>query len=249
MGDLPKALLIPAFLGFLSAPSDQLQFYCFSLSLSLSLSRCIYLPIYSVTKWGLMMKKGNGSPEHKLDRKVVERNRRIHMKGLYFRLSSLLPPHHFKPTKDMSQLDLLDQAATYIKQLKERTDELEARREAAAAASGQQLRINKKKKKKKNVVSDADDGDGSMMYGFRAPVVEFRELGSIIEVVLISGLKNKFMLCEVIRVLQDEGAEVVSASCCTKEDRIFHTLHAQVKVSRVGVETSRVCQRLQELAC
>nr|QFU85211.1 bHLH10 [Diospyros kaki] len=241
MGDLPKALLIPAFLGFLSAPSDQLQFYCFSLS------RCIYLSIYSVTKWGLMMKKGNGSPEHKLDRKVVERNRRIHMKGLCFKLSSLLPPHHFKPTKDMSQLDLLDQAATYIKQLKERRDELEARREAAAAASGQQLRINKKKKK--NVVSDDDDGDGGMMYGFRAPVVEFRELGSIIEAVLISGLKNKFMLCEVIRVLQDEGAEVVSASCCTKEDRVFHTLHAQVKVSRVGVETSRVYQRLQELAC
>ncbi|KAI4326702.1 hypothetical protein MLD38_031989 [Melastoma candidum] len=30
----------------------------------------------------------------KPDRKTVERNRRIHMKGLCFKLSSLIPPHH-----------------------------------------------------------------------------------------------------------------------------------------------------------
>lgn len=36
---------------------------------------------------------------NKLDRKTVERNRRIHMKGLCLRLTSLVPPHYFKPSR------------------------------------------------------------------------------------------------------------------------------------------------------
>ena len=35
----------------------------------------------------------------KLDRKTVERNRRIHMKGLCLRLTSLVPPHYFNPSR------------------------------------------------------------------------------------------------------------------------------------------------------
>lgn len=41
----------------------------------------------------------SNSPEKKLDRKTVERNRRIHMKGLCFKLTSLVPLQHFQPSK------------------------------------------------------------------------------------------------------------------------------------------------------
>jgi hypothetical protein len=44
------------------------------------------------------MKKRN-SESSRLDRKTVERNRRIHMKDLCLKLASLLPPHLFKPSK------------------------------------------------------------------------------------------------------------------------------------------------------
>ncbi|GFZ07809.1 hypothetical protein Acr_19g0007460 [Actinidia rufa] len=182
------------------------------------------------------MKKSNSSPE-KLDRKTVEKNRRMIMKDLRFKLTSLVPPHHFKPSKELlSQQDQLDQVALYIKQLKERVEELKTKR---SLAMGNKIGTNK------NKIRDTTDGSYS---GF--PVVfELRDLGSSLEVTLISGLKKNFVLNEVISVLQDEGADVVSVHFSTNGDKVFHTLHAQVKVSRVGVETSRVYQRLQQLLC
>ncbi|XP_034672672.1 transcription factor bHLH162-like isoform X1 [Vitis riparia] len=176
------------------------------------------------------MTKMNGPPL-KPDRKTTERNRRIHMKSLCFKLSSLIPPNQFKTSKDMlSQQDQLEQAANYIKQLKERIEELKGRKELATRVSGTN-----------NNLIDA------VMIGLRLPVIDLRDLGSSLEVMLISGLNKNFMLYEVISVLEEEGAEVVSASVSTVGDKVFHSLHAQVKISRVGVETSRVWQRLQEL--
>ncbi|RVX18584.1 Transcription factor bHLH167 [Vitis vinifera] len=233
------------------------------------------------------MTKMNGPPL-KPDRKTTERNRRIHMKSLCFKLSSLIPPNQFKtskshhmsllivpsmlrhwpcpgkvptifaasypglptkPDKDsvfmdqfklvmativiqdmLSQQDQLEQAANYIKQLKERIEELKGRKELATRVAGTN-----------NNLIDA------VMIGLRLPVIDLRDLGSSLEVMLISGLNKNFMLYEVISVLEEEGAEVVSASVSTVGDKVFHSLHAQVKISRVGVETSRVWQRLQEL--
>ncbi|KAI7986700.1 Transcription factor bHLH162 [Camellia lanceoleosa] len=177
-----------------------------------------------------MKKRSSTSPE-KLDRKTVERNRRIHMKALCVKLTSLIPPNHFKPSKEMlSQHDQLDQAATYIKQLKERIEELKSMKALAMSS-------NNTNNETTNTTTD----------DFKLPVFELRDLGSSLEVLLISGLKRNFKLYEVISVLQDEGADVVTATCATVGDKVFHTIHAQVKVSRVGVETSRICQRLQEL--
>lgn len=168
---------------------------------------------------------------NKLDRKTVERNRRIHMKGLCLRLTSLVPPHYFKPSRDMlSQQDQLDQTAAYIKELKERIDELKVKKELLAPMSM--------------------DGTmrSSISTSFIVPVVELRELGSSnIEVVVVSGLDKNFRLCDVISVLQEEGTDVISTNISRVGDRVFHTLHAQVKVCRVGVDTTRIWQRLQGL--
>ncbi|KAG5522911.1 hypothetical protein RHGRI_034907 [Rhododendron griersonianum] len=141
----------------------------------------------------------------------------------------------------LSQQEQLDQVATYVKQLKERVDELKARK---AIAMGNNNNITGTKNQNKETSSSS-----SMSEYFRSPVVELRDLGSILEVNLVTGLEKNFKLCEVIGILHEEGTEVVSAGFSTFGDRVFHTLHAQVRVSRVGVETSRVCQRLQELVC
>ncbi|CAK9169365.1 unnamed protein product [Ilex paraguariensis] len=177
--------------------------------------------------------RSNSSPD-KLDRKTIERNRRIHMKSLCFKLTSLVPPHHFKPSKDMlSQQDQLDQVATYIKQLRDRVQELE----------GRKIKLSLGTSGSKNNTKD------SIMTGSRLPVVELRESGSTLEVVLVSGLEKNYLLYEVISILEDEGAEVLSATMSTVGDKVFHTVHAQVRISRFGVETARACQRLQELVC
>ena len=115
----------------------------------------------------------------------------------------------------MSQQAQLDQVALYIKQLKERVEELKVKR---SLAMGDKIGTNT------NNIRDTTDGS---YLGF--PVVfELRDLGSSLEVTLISGLKKNFVLNEVISVLQDEGADVVSVHFSTIGDKVFHTLHAQV---------------------
>ncbi|KAJ0049177.1 hypothetical protein Pint_15422 [Pistacia integerrima] len=177
-------------------------------------------------------KVSDQSSSSKLDRKIIERNRRHHMKTLCFKLASLIPSQQIRTSKDIiSQGDQLDQAATYIKQLRDRIEKLKEIKEAATESV---------KTSNSNIMDTVN-------FGLRLPVVDLRECGPSIEVVLISGLQKNFMLYEAISILEDEGAEVVSASFSTLGDKLFHTIHAQVRISRLGVETSRVCQRLHEL--
>lgn len=49
--------------------------------------------------WQHRKMKKSISESSRPDRKTVERNRRIHMKGLCFKLASLIPSHHFKHSK------------------------------------------------------------------------------------------------------------------------------------------------------
>ncbi|KAK7389053.1 hypothetical protein VNO78_23885 [Psophocarpus tetragonolobus] len=170
------------------------------------------------------------SASSKFDRKTLERNRRIHMKTLCFKLVSIIPSKYLKPTKDvLSQQDQLDLAATYIKHLKEKIEKLKGEKEQAMRSNQNKNRI-------------FDIGSQSQM-----PLLEIKDLGSGIEVMLVTGLNKNFMLYEVISVLEEEGAEVVTANFSNVDDKIFYTVHAQVKISRVGVEPTRVYQRLQEL--
>lgn len=113
----------------------------------------------------------------------------------------------------MSQQNQLDYAASYIKHLKERIEKLEKIKQQALMPT-----------------ETCRDSTNNMTNsgGLRLPVFELRDLGSTIEVILISGLQKNFMLYEIISVLQQEGAEVVSASFSTVGDKIFHSIHAQV---------------------
>ncbi|XWS37470.1 hypothetical protein CRYUN_Cryun19dG0045700 [Craigia yunnanensis] len=184
------------------------------------------------------MKKngGVGDSTSKPDRKTIERNRRIHMKTLCFKLTSLIAHNHFKPSKEtVSELEQLDLAAAYIKHLRERIEKLKEMKEQVM--------------KSIEVSSNSSIMKTNASVGLSLPVVELRDLGSSIEVVLITGLNKNFMLYEVITILEQEGAEVISASFSTVGGKIFYTLHAQAKISRVGVETTRVCQRLKEMIC
>ncbi|RVW44622.1 hypothetical protein CK203_027454 [Vitis vinifera] len=67
------------------------------------------------------------------------------------------------------------------------------------------------------------------------------------KVCLTSGLNKKFMLYQVIDVLVEEAAQVVALSYSIVGDKIFYTLSVQAVSSRIGIETSRVQERLTEL--
>lgn len=112
----------------------------------------------------------------------------------------------------MTQQDYLDLAASYIKSLQGRIEKLKQKRESGTNSNG----INK-------------DISNEMPIGTRLPVIEVRHQESNLEVVLISGLNRSFTFHEVISILEEEGAEVVNATFSIVGDKIFHTIHSQVR--------------------
>lgn len=130
----------------------------------------------------------------------------------------------------VTQLDQLDSAAAYIKQLKERIEALKRRKEGGGKGEG--------------ATTAAVAGGGG---GVRMPVIEVRCQDGTLDVVLISEAGRPFKLHEVITVLGQEGAEVVSASFSVVGDKIFYTIHSQALSSRIGLDAARVSERLQDL--
>ncbi|XP_042488065.1 transcription factor bHLH162-like [Macadamia integrifolia] len=175
------------------------------------------------------MKISSSTSTSKLARKTIERNRRMHMKGLCFKLASLIP-RHFNTTKEISsQQDQLDHAASYIKELRQRLEELKERKQEAI-----------------NICGINNDIRETMSIGSNVPVLELRDMGHSLEVTLITGLNKNLMFTEVISVLTEEGAEVVNASFSVMGEKVFYTIHSQATSSRIGVDTTRLCQRLKE---
>ncbi|KAL6349852.1 hypothetical protein AAG906_001739 [Vitis piasezkii] len=162
----------------------------------------------------------HGSNLTQVDRNAVERERRMYMKELFSRLAFLIPTRPFK----VSLPELLDQAITHVKQSKERVEML---------------------KQRKQLVEGNPDMTGGT--GSRSSVIAVCDLGSILQVCLTSGLNKKFMLYQVIDVLVEEAAEVVALSYSIVDDKIFYTISVQAVSSRIGIETSRVQERLTEL--
>ncbi|CAO2185282.1 unnamed protein product [Urochloa humidicola] len=180
---------------------------------------------------------GGGGGGCKLERKDVEKNRRLHMKGLCHKLSSLIPPaathasllseaaaaaSASNPNKDT--VTQLDSAAAYIKQLKDRIEALKRRKEGGGSA-----------------------GKGGASAAGALPVVEVRYQDGTLDVVLISEAGRPFKLHEVITALEQEAAEVVSASFSVVGDKIFYTIHSQAISPRIGLDAARVSERLQDL--
>ncbi|KAF2283192.1 hypothetical protein GH714_043522 [Hevea brasiliensis] len=69
-------------------------------------------------------------------------------------------------------------------------------------------------------------------------------MGSSLQIVLISGLDNQFIFYDIIRILQDEGVEIASASFSVSGNSIFHVVHAQMRESDFSFGAAKVSERL-----
>ncbi|KAH0985690.1 hypothetical protein GBA52_012867 [Prunus armeniaca] len=168
------------------------------------------------------------------DRKTIEKNRRNQMKALYSKLNSLVP--HQRSREVTSLPDQLDDAVNYIKKL--------------------QMNLEKMREKKECLMGNEKSGNsnagfvgGEVMGGLKSPQIEIeiQEMGSALQVVLITGLDYQFMFNESIRVLHEEGADIVNASFSIVEDTIFHTIHSKIGESEPGPVAARISERLKKL--
>ncbi|KAE8692355.1 Detected protein of unknown function [Hibiscus syriacus] len=159
----------------------------------------------------------------RMDRTCLEREGRMRLRQLFSHLHSLLPP---QPTK-MSDHQVLEQTTIYVTQLRNRVEELKQMK----------WRLGEKHRK----------GERSSSW-ISPPVMSIIDLDATLEVNLILEWKGKSQLSHVIKILMEEGAQVVRAAAnFTAGDRIIYSIHCQPISPRIGIATSRVQQRLEKL--
>ncbi|CAL9077301.1 unnamed protein product [Musa acuminata var. zebrina] len=173
----------------------------------------------------MMKSRSGGGANSKVERKTTEKYRRMHMKSLCFKLSSIIPEEHRNISKDvLTQQDNFDQATSYIKKLRERIERL---------------------KQRKLMQTSTVRSETTMR--FASPIIEVRHQDLNLEILVISDLNKRFMFHEVINVIEEEGSEVVTANFSIVGDKIYHTIHSQAVSSRIGLEASSVYERLKDL--
>ncbi|XVF44015.1 hypothetical protein PTKIN_Ptkin02bG0085800 [Pterospermum kingtungense] len=158
----------------------------------------------------------------RIDRSYRERERRMRLRSLYSQLSSLLPP---QPRK-MSTHQMLELATVYVNKLRQRVEEL--------------------KQMKLQVEEECREmGTGASTI---SPVINITDLGSTLEVNVVTGLDGNFKLSDIMKILVEEGAEVIAAAAnCNARDRIIYSVHCRALSPRIGIASSRVQERLDNL--
>ncbi|KAJ9559595.1 hypothetical protein OSB04_004755 [Centaurea solstitialis] len=154
------------------------------------------------------------------------------MKGLCNKLASILPVS----LKIQTQVDLFDQSAAYIEQLTNRISQLKGKKGETSTF--------------RNPNNNNVEDDSTMINsdGVRLPILKINESDTGLQVNLIGRSKRKLVFYEVIRIIEEGGAEVVHAGYTTIDQKVYYTLHAQAKISRVGIEITSIRERLQALA-
>ncbi|KAG9448829.1 hypothetical protein H6P81_008794 [Aristolochia fimbriata] len=196
----------------------------------------------SLTNGKVQMKSSQASG--KLERKIVEKNRRLHMKSLCSKLASVIPTtlqNEVKPTTT-SQQDQVDQASEYIKDLKNRIQHLKAKKDLVQSRErrvGGSFRGSFKTELKMSPPAPSPSP---------LPVVEVRELKSGIEVVVATGLDGTFKLSDVIVILMEEGLDVQCAGFSLGGGRgVLCNIYSQLASPRLGCDCGRLLERLKLL--
>ncbi|KAK9936386.1 hypothetical protein M0R45_013231 [Rubus argutus] len=162
------------------------------------------------------MDQQNLSGSSRIDRKTAEKIRREQMKALFAKLKSTLQPH--QSSREVASLpDQLDKAVNYIRKLQINLEKMREKKDSL-------MRVAK-------ITNNNDNAGfvgGKTVGGLKSPQITVCEIGSALEVVLITGLDCQFTFAESIRVLHEEGADIVNASFSVVEDTIFHTIHSKI---------------------
>lgn len=77
-------------------------------------------------------------------------------------------------------------------------------------------------------ISDGTEAKLMASSSSKSPEIEIHEIGSNLEVIVTSGADNQFIFYEVIRILHQEGAEILNANFSVVGNTIFHVIHAEV---------------------
>ncbi|XP_023531689.1 transcription factor bHLH162-like [Cucurbita pepo subsp. pepo] len=170
----------------------------------------------------------SSSSAAKIERRIVEKNRRNQMKTLCSQLNSLLPNQDSKEIS-LALPDQIDEAVKYIKELEKKVNLAKEKKE----------KLEGKNKSSMNIESSSSSS--------ASPQLKIHQSGRSLEIILSSGLDNQYLFSETISILQEEGVEVVNASFSVSGSSVFQTFHAQLEGSMIEFEAAKVTERLKRL--
>ncbi|CAH8348750.1 unnamed protein product [Eruca vesicaria subsp. sativa] len=152
-------------------------------------------------------------------RNLKEKERRMRMKHLFDVLSS-----HVSPTQRLPVPQLIDQATSYMIQLKEK--------------------VNYLREKKMTLLGEMGKHSSSPL-----PRLSICSRDSTIQMSLTMDMNMKrVMLHQLLRVFEEEGAQVMNANVQKLNDRmIIYTIIAQAIITRIGIDPSRIEERVRDI--
>ncbi|KAJ4879133.1 basic helix-loop-helix (bHLH) DNA-binding superfamily protein [Raphanus sativus] len=156
-------------------------------------------------------------------RNLREQERRMRMKHLYNILSSLVSPTH-----RLSVPQLIEQATSYMIQLKEKVNYLREKKMTLLEEMGKH-----------------SEGSSSSLL----PKLSIYSRDSTIQMNLIMDLNMKRVtLHQLIRVFEEEGAQVMNANIQKLNDRmVIYTIIAQAIIARIGIDPSSIEERVRNI--
>ena len=110
--------------------------------------------------------------------------------------------------------DQLDEAANYIKRLQTNLERMKERKDSLMR------------------VETSTNTTRRSSSGRKSPEIQIHEMGSSLVIGLTTGSNNQSIFNETIRILHEEGAEIVNASFSVVDDTVFHTIHLTVGMLR-----------------
>lgn len=109
----------------------------------------------------------------------------------------------------------MDEAVNYIKSLQANLEKLKEKKESL---------MGSQKRPQTSSTSNAEASTTSL----RSPIMEIRDMGSNLQVTLVTGPEDRRIFYDIIGILHEESAEVLSASFSVIGDSVFHVILAQV---------------------
>ncbi|XP_073158104.1 transcription factor bHLH162-like [Henckelia pumila] len=165
----------------------------------------------------------------KIERKVIEKNRRNRIKILYSELFSLVPSSHAS-REALALPDQIDEAAKYIEEKKLKLQNLRQKKESLSRANFMRT------------PESSFTSDDHQPIITSTPLVQVQDMGQNMEVILANGLADYSMFLAIIRDLlhQDGVLEIANANFLVHGSSIIHVLHDKVEKpkSSYGGETS-----------
>lgn len=129
----------------------------------------------------------------------------------------------------LSLPEQIDEAINYIKTLESNMQKLKQKRD------------NLKIGRKRSYELCSSTRSAAATSTAKSPQIQIQWIGSTLEVVLGTGLHNQFIFYDIIRILDQEQADVVHASFSASGDSILHLVRAEVQVDLHSLSYIYIC--------